>query len=486
MCGTLQLALTVPGRDELAEAGRGMDAMMRQLSTLVSSIRSESELVAMAGDELLVSAGALADRTDEQATNLAQTSGNVADLVGTVEINARDARTASALTEQVREAADSGKATVESAVQAIQGLSQRADKMTDIIGVIDGIAFQTNILALNAAVEAARAGEAGRGFAVVAAEVRSLAQRCTGAASEVKRLIEGSAAEVGAGMRLIREAADALAAVDAGIREITGKAHLISAASSAQLDGLRDIDRSVQGLDTITHMCARSGPNSSSCAASTKLMDCLRRETTSDSAPAPRRSFHENLAQQRLQLVPLGIVQLPEGHPVSHGSGLQCAAIQPHALRRERDMLHALVLGAALTRQQAARFQAVEQCREVRRGDRQSVRQGALIDARVSPHDRQHSEFGLPQVMLFHLLVEQRLDDEISAPNVVADELEQRGLVRLHACIVVRGGQHQRHRDRRLVEESEHNIAAIIARHPLLLSPTPPAFSDNLHRHIVM
>ncbi|RDU98807.1 methyl-accepting chemotaxis protein [Trinickia dinghuensis] len=255
--GNLQLAPVVPGRDELSEIGRGMDAMMRQFSNLVSSIRSESELVAMAGDGLLESAEALAHRTDEQAASLGQTSGNVAALVETVEVNAGDAQTASVLTERIREAAEDGKATVESAVQAMQALSQRSGRMTDIIDVIDGIAFQTNILALNAAVEAARAGEAGRGFAVVAAEVRSLAQRCASAASEVKHLIEGSTGEVGVGMRLIRDAAVALTAVDAGVREITGKARLICAASTAQLDGLRGIDESVQGLDRITHSNAR-------------------------------------------------------------------------------------------------------------------------------------------------------------------------------------------------------------------------------------
>jgi methyl-accepting chemotaxis protein len=260
--GNLQQIVTVPGHDELAEVGRGMDAMMRQLSGLVSSIRSEAELVAMAGDGLLESAEALAHRTDEQATSLGKTSGSVAALVGTVEINAGDARTASMLTERIREAAEGGKGTAEAAVQAMQALSQRSGKMTDIIDVIDGIAFQTNILALNAAVEAARAGEAGRGFAVVAAEVRSLAQRCASAASEVKQLIEGSASEVSVGMRLIRDAAVALAEVDAGVREITGKAHLIRAASTAQLDGLRAIDQSVQGLDRITHSNAQMAETS--------------------------------------------------------------------------------------------------------------------------------------------------------------------------------------------------------------------------------
>ncbi|WP_206951535.1 methyl-accepting chemotaxis protein [Trinickia acidisoli] len=271
--GDLQRFAAVVGNDELADVGRGMDAMMRLLSNLVSGIRSEAELVAMAGDGMLANAEALAHRTDEQAANLRRTSENVSALVGTVEINARDAQVASALTEQVREAADGGKATVESAVLAMQGLSQRSGRMTDIIAVIDGIAFQTNILALNAAVEAARAGEAGRGFAVVAAEVRTLAQRCASAAHEVKRLIEGSATEVSAAMNLIRAAADSLIAVDAGVREITGKAHVICTASASQLDSLRGIGQSVQGLDRITHS------NAQMVETSLRAADRLRRQS---------------------------------------------------------------------------------------------------------------------------------------------------------------------------------------------------------------
>ncbi|TKC92322.1 chemotaxis protein [Trinickia terrae] len=255
--GDLSSSAALPGGDELADAGRGVEDMTRQLSNLVSGIRSEAQLVAMAGDGLLASAQALASRTDEQALSLKGTSEGVATLVATVEVNASDAQAADALTERVRQAADSGTAIVESAVRTMQELEQRSGHMTDIIGVIDGIAFQTNILALNAAVEAARAGEAGRGFAVVAAEVRTLSQRCATAAAEVKRLIEGSTAEVSAGMNWIREAADALRAVDAGIIEIARKAQVISTSSAAQLDGLLGIEHSVQGLDRITQSNAQ-------------------------------------------------------------------------------------------------------------------------------------------------------------------------------------------------------------------------------------
>ena len=255
--GDLSRSWPTIGSDELAGIGRNMDTMMRQFSHVVSNIRSEAQLVAMAGDQLLAGARELASRTDEQAGSLGQTSARVADLVGAVEVNASDAQQADALTERVRHAAEDGTAIVDSAAIAMQGLEQRSGQMTDMIGVINSIAFQTNILALNAAVEAARAGEVGRGFAVVAAEVRTLAQRCAAAATEVKTLIEGSTAEVSASLSRIREASAALGVVVRDISQIAGKARVISSSSTAQLKGLRGIEQSVQGLDGITHSNAQ-------------------------------------------------------------------------------------------------------------------------------------------------------------------------------------------------------------------------------------
>ena len=255
--GDLSRSWPVIGSDELAGIGRNMDTMMRQFSHVVSNIRSEAQLVAMAGDQLLAGARELASRTDEQAGSLGQTSARVADLVGAVEVNASDAQQADALTGRVRRAAGDGTAIVDSAAIAMQGLEQRSGQMTEMIGVIDSIAFQTNILALNAAVEAARAGEVGRGFAVVATEVRMLAQRCATAATEVKTLIEGSTAEVSVSVSRIREASAALGVVVGDISQIADKARVISSSSAAQLEGLRDIERSVHSLDGITHSNAQ-------------------------------------------------------------------------------------------------------------------------------------------------------------------------------------------------------------------------------------
>jgi len=250
--GDLTQSRVMAGTDELALIGRDMETMTRRLSQLVSSIRSEAQLVAMAGDRLSTSAHELHGRTEEQARSLKQTSASMASLVSAVQINATDAQEADGLAASVRHAAEGGNAIVESAVVSIQGLEKRSSQMTDIIGVINGIAFQTNILALNAAVEAARAGEAGRGFAVVASEVRTLAQRCAQAATEVKLLIEGSAAEVGTSMGRIREASRSLHAVVQGISQVADKARVISQSSAAQRSGLQGMEQSVQSLDGIT------------------------------------------------------------------------------------------------------------------------------------------------------------------------------------------------------------------------------------------
>jgi methyl-accepting chemotaxis protein len=255
--GDLTQSRPLRGRDELARIARDMEAMTRRLSQLVSGIRSEAQLVAMAGDRLSASAHALHDRTEEQARSLQQTSQGMASLVDTVQVNTQDAQEADGLAKRVREAAEGGTAIVESAVSSMQNLEQRSSRMTDIIGVINGIAFQTNILALNAAVEAARAGDAGRGFAVVASEVRTLAQRCAQAATEVKDLIEGSAAEVGTSMGRIREASRSLHSVMEGIGHVADKARVISESSAVQRAGLQGMEQSVQSLDGITQSNAR-------------------------------------------------------------------------------------------------------------------------------------------------------------------------------------------------------------------------------------
>lgn len=295
--GDLTQSRVLRGRDEIVRMGGGVEAATHQLSRLVSSIRSESQLVAMAGDRLLTSATELAGRTHEQALSLDQTSTKVAELIGVVEGNASDARQADALTEHVRRAAQNGSAKVESAVGFIRGLQERSDQMTDIIGVIDGIAFQTNMLAINAAVEAARAGEAGRGFAVVAAEVRLLAQRCATAAAEVKTLIESSVAEVHASVKGIHEVSDALSIVLISLDDVAGKARVIASSSATQLNGLVEIERSLQGLDRITQRNAQMVDSTAHSA------EGLRRQASQLSAAVISMKLRQGCADEARSLV---------------------------------------------------------------------------------------------------------------------------------------------------------------------------------------
>jgi methyl-accepting chemotaxis protein len=295
--GDLTQSRVLPGRDELADMARDMEAMTRRFSQLVSTIRSEAQLVAMAGDRLSLSAHELHDRTEAQAKSLHQTSESMASLVTTVQVNASDAQEADGLAASVRHAAEGGTAIVASAVQSMQGLEQRSGQMTDIIGVINGIAFQTNILALNAAVEAARAGEAGRGFAVVASEVRTLAQRCAQAAAEVKVLIEGSAAEVTTSMSRIREASQSLQSVVRGIAQVADKARVISESSAAQQSGLQGMEQSVQSLDGITQSNARMVDSS------VKSAERLREQARQLSASVGTMKLRQGCADEARALV---------------------------------------------------------------------------------------------------------------------------------------------------------------------------------------
>lgn len=251
--GDLTHVHEIRGTDEFSRMGHTAEVVMHQFSHLVSSIRSEAQLVAMAGDRLLTGATDLATRTQEQAQSLEQTSGKVAELVRVVQVSSSDAQQANDLTENARHAAEDGSAKARSAVASIRGLEERSGQMTDIISAIDEIAFQTNILAINAAVEAARAGESGRGFAVVAAEVRLLAQRCAKAAGQVKTLIESSVAEVRGSATEISEVSNVLSRAVANLDDVAGKARVMASKSSSQLDDLLNIEGALRGLDRITH-----------------------------------------------------------------------------------------------------------------------------------------------------------------------------------------------------------------------------------------
>ncbi len=254
--GNLLHKVRVQGRDELADMSTAMSSMVHNFSSMVASVRSNAALVSHAGSSLVEGNRSLSDRTEQQAANLEQTSASVQELSSMVQENAQAAQASDATARQVRDVAEKGAQSMAQAIESVEAIQSSTRRMDEIVGVIDGLAFQTNILALNAAVEAARAGESGRGFAVVASEVRSLAQRSAGSAKEIRQLISTSSAQVAVGVTQIRTAGANLTEIVDGIREVAAKMSQISAFSGEQSASLTEITAAVRQLDTITQQNA--------------------------------------------------------------------------------------------------------------------------------------------------------------------------------------------------------------------------------------
>lgn len=236
----------------LEGSGHITQAMVHALSGMVADVRSNAALVAQAGQSMVNEHHALADRTQTQASNLAQTVVSVEQLTSAVQNNVEVARAAHSRAHGVRAAADQGAAAMQHAVQSVESIERNAGRMREIIGVIDGIAFQTNILALNAAVEAARAGEQGRGFAVVASEVRTLAQRSGEAAKEIRQLIGETVQQVTQSTQLLRHAGQEIQGVTRAIHDVVAHMGDLSESASNQSTGLLEISNAVRQIDEIT------------------------------------------------------------------------------------------------------------------------------------------------------------------------------------------------------------------------------------------
>jgi len=250
--GDLSVRVVAQGQDEVADLQRQLDRMLLTLSAMVADIRSNAALVAQAGQILGRGTRALADRTEQQAANLEQTAASVEHIVDAVQRNAESMRLADERATRVSRDAAEGARAMENAVQSVQAIQQGARRMNEIIGVIDGIAFQTNILALNAAVEAARAGEQGRGFAVVASEVRTLAGRSAEAAREIRTLIGASVQQVENSAGLIATTGQGIAQMNEAIRSLAGTLSHIAASDIEQGTGLQEIATAIRQLDQIT------------------------------------------------------------------------------------------------------------------------------------------------------------------------------------------------------------------------------------------
>ena len=254
--GDLTRRMDASGQDELAQIGQAFNQFADKIAAVLRRIRDASDSVRTASSEIASGNHDLSARTENQASSLEETAAAMEQLTATVQQNASNARQASELARDASQVASQGGAVVQQVVQTMGGIDASAHKIEDIIGVIDGIAFQTNILALNAAVEAARAGEQGRGFAVVAAEVRALAQRSASAAKEIKGLIADSVAQVDAGSRLVQDAGQTMAQVVQSVQRVTAIVAEISNASQEQSTGIAEIGSAVTQMDQATQQNA--------------------------------------------------------------------------------------------------------------------------------------------------------------------------------------------------------------------------------------
>ncbi len=254
--GDLTSRIEVTTTDETGQLLQALKTMNESLVRTVAVVRTGTDTIATASREVASGSMDLSSRTEEQASSLEETASSMEELTSTVKQNADNARQANTLAAAASMVAERGGQVIGEVVGTMGRIDASAGKIADIIGVIDGIAFQTNILALNAAVEAARAGEQGRGFAVVASEVRNLAQRSAAAAKEIKGLIVESTEAAGAGSRLVAEAGNTMQEIVDSVRRVTDIMSEISAASAEQTAGIEQINSAVVQMDQVTQQNA--------------------------------------------------------------------------------------------------------------------------------------------------------------------------------------------------------------------------------------
>ena len=266
--GDLALDIRVDGKDEVSDLLRALDTMRSSLDTTVGHLRDASENIASASEEIASGNQDLSARTERAASNVQSMVSSISELMGTVQQTASSAQTANQLASAASSQASRGGEVVAHVVTSMHAISASSRKIGDIIGLIDSIAFQTNILALNAAVEAARAGEQGRGFAVVASEVRLLAQRSAQAANDIKTLIQASVTAVNGGVRLAEEAGTAMNEMVSGAQRVGGIIGEISTASVEQSQGIAGVNQTVTEIDQMTQQNAALVEQSAAAAES--------------------------------------------------------------------------------------------------------------------------------------------------------------------------------------------------------------------------
>ena len=273
--GDLTRRIRTEGRSGFyATLTSGLNSLLETITDLVRVAQDAARTVTAGAEEISTGNQSLSQRTAEQASSLEETASSMEEMTSTVRQNADNAAQANQLAAAARLQAEKGGAVVSEAVTAMQGINASSNKIADIIGVIDEIAFQTNLLALNAAVEAARAGDQGRGFAVVASEVRNLASRSAYAAKEIKALIHDSVERVAQGSKLVDQSGATLTEIVASVKKVTDIVSEIAAASAEQSSGIEQVNRAVSRMDEVTHQNAALVEQAAAAAAS--LLDQSR------------------------------------------------------------------------------------------------------------------------------------------------------------------------------------------------------------------
>ena len=279
--GDLSMQETVTRGDEFGDLLRSLYAMSHALGRMVHQVRQSTDSIAIASAEIATGNQDLSARTEQTSSNLQETAAAMEEFTSTIQQSAGSAQQASSLAAGATGVARRGGEVVTQVVATMEDINQSSKKIADIIGVIDGIAFQTNILALNAAVEAARAGEQGRGFAVVASEVRSLAQRSADAAKEIKQLISASVEKVETGSRLVTDAGTTMTDIVQSVQRVTDMIGEITAASSEQSAGVSQVNKAISNLDQMTQQNAALVEESAAAAQSLREQaDHLAREVS--------------------------------------------------------------------------------------------------------------------------------------------------------------------------------------------------------------
>ena len=334
--GDLTTQLQAEGADETAQLSRALREMNESLKRIVSDVRAGSDLVTTASREIAQGHADLSSRTEEQASALEETSASMQQMTATVGQNADNAKKANELAAQASGVAAKGGQVVQEAVSTMNGITESSKKIADIIGVIDGIAFQTNILALNAAVEAARAGEQGRGFAVVAAEVRNLAQRSAAAAKEIKDLITDSVSKVDAGSRQVNDAGRTMEETVASVKKVTALIAEITAASQEQASGIEQVSETMTQLEKVTQQNAAMVEEASAAAGS------LEDQAKALAAAVAAFKLGEGASSAPKAAAPMPAAPAPQ--PASH----KLAASVPHPAPKKpaADKSHELQLPA--------------------------------------------------------------------------------------------------------------------------------------------